>query len=229
MSLSLATKTVGPPDNSYTWYLHSSGVALATGFSVSLGDGTATKLWIDSNGIGFLNAGGYTTSFRCPGATANQTLTFHYAPGEVYPELVAVLAADSVNSTTTAATVAAFSVTLEASALYEFELVLVFKSAATTTSPRFTLNGPTAQTDFVTYEVLGNGATNAQYTAWGTAGTNTVNAPGIATAYACRLRGICKTTSSTPASAVSLDIFSEVGASAITLCIGSYMRFRKLN
>lgn len=224
--LSLASKSVGSPDNSYQWYLHSSGAAIATGLQIALGDGSATGLWIGETTIGVVGAAGKTTIATL--STGTRAVVMADAAGTLWPALDDS-AAETANSTTTAATVANFSVTLEASALYEFELILIFKSAAVATSPRWTLNGPTAQTEFVYYEVTGPGATNTQYTAWGTAGANAVNAPGINTPYAVYIRGVCKTTATTPASAVTLDIFSEVGASAITLLGGSPMRFRKIN
>lgn len=228
MATSLATKSIGSPDNAFAWYLQSGGISLATGFPVALGDGTETKLWIDADGIGFTNSGGFRSSFRCD-TTAHQTITFHptAGTGKVYPDLVAVLAADTSNSTVTPATVGSFSVTLAASSVYEFEAVLVFTSAATTTGPRFTLNGPSAQTDFIAAEVTLPQATGASITAWGAA-TNTTSWPTTG-AHIARIRGVVKTTASTPATAVTLDIFSEVGASAITLKAGSSMRFRKIN
>ena len=231
MATSLASKSVGSPDNSYTWYLQSGGTSLATGFAVALGNCTETPLFLDANGIGFRNAAGFTSSFRCPTATANQTVTIHYTggTGEVFPELHALLAADASNSTVTPATVSGFSVTLAASSLYEFEAIFLVRSALTTTSPRFVLNGPSSETDFVSYEIEGLGASNAQYQAWGSSINNAANAPAADTTYLIRVRGACKTTGSTPTSAVTVQLFSEVGGSAVTLKAGSSMRFRKIN
>lgn len=230
MATSLASKSVGPPDNSFTWYLQSGGVSLATGFAVALGDGTETSLWLDADGVGFRNAGGFTNSFRCDG-TANQTITFHYTAGtgEIFPELVAVLATDQTNSTVTPATVTGFSITLAASSLYEFEMILLVRTVLATTSPRFVLNGPDSETDFITYEVTGIAATNAQYQAFGASISNAVNAPLADTTYAVRIRGMMRTTGTTPASAVTVQLYSEVAASTVSIRSGSVMRFRKLN
>jgi hypothetical protein len=227
--ISLASKSVGPPDNSFQWYLQCGGISLATGFNVGLGSGTETLLWLDANGIGFTNAAGFHTSFRCD-ATAHQTLSFHYTAGtgKVYPELMAVLAADASNSTVTPATVGSFSITLAASSVYEFEGVLVFTSAATGTGARFTVQGPSAQTDWVSYEAFTPASTGTLISAWGTAFSPGA-APVANTPYACPVRGICKTNGNTPAVAVTLDIFSEIGGSAITLKAGSFLKFRKIN
>ena len=142
---------------------------------------------------------------------------------------MATAATDTANSTVTPATISGFSVTLEPSATYEFELLLLVKSANAGVFPRWTLNGPAAQTAFISYCVEAPTATAAVLTAWGTAGTNAVAPPAINTLYPVRVRGICQTTSTTPASAVSLDIFSSTATYAITLCAGSQMRFRKLS
>lgn len=231
MATSLASKSVGPPDNSFTWYLQSGGVSLATGFPVALGDGTETPLWLDSNGVGFRNAAGFVSSFRCPNATANQTIEFHYTAGtgRVYPELVAVLQTDQTNSTTTPVSVPDFAVQLAASSLYEFEVILLVRVSGTTTSPRFTLYGPASQTDFVTYEVDDANATAVTLTAWGVSTGNGQNPPAADTTYAIRIRGMCRTTGSLPTSAVFVAIFSEVASVPVSIRAGSVMRFRKLN
>lgn len=238
---SLTGNTSGPPDNAYTWLFQSGGVSLASGITVGLGDGTETKLYLDSNGVGFKNAGGFVTSLRCTDGTAAQTLDFHYtaSTGKVYPQLIAVLAAGNTNSTTTAAAVSSFSTTLAASGLYEFEMILIFESAATTTSPRFSIEGPSAQTTWVAYEIItppnvatitNPGTSGSQaMSAWGTDFVNVTNMPAASTPAMMRVKGMCLMSGTTPASAVSLEIWSEVAASAITLKAGSMMRFRKLN
>jgi len=228
MGQSLSAKTVGPPDNAFSWYMHSGGGTLATGYTMTLGNGDDTLLWLDSAGIGVKNAGGFVSKLRTA-ATATQIATLTNASGEVFVDLVSRLASDATNSTVTAAAVASFGVNLEASTTYEFELLLILESVLTTTSPRWTLTGPTSETTFVYYEVMGAGATNTQYTAWGTAGANVVNAPANNTPYHVKVRGVVKTTATTPATAVGLSIFSEVAASQITLKAESMMTFRKIS
>ena len=129
----------------------------------------------------------------------------------------------------TPATVASFSLSLEADAWYEFDLLLLVESAATNTSPRFVLNGPAAETTEIHYEVTGIAATNAQYTAWGSSISNAVNAPVANTTYAIRITGVVLTSATTPATDVTLQLSSETASTAVTLKAGSLMRFRKIN
>ena len=227
----------------FTRYLQNAGTSLATGFLVEFGDGTQTGLWLDSNGVGFKN-NGYVTSFRCA-ATAAQTLTFNYtaSKGKVYPELVAVLSTSATNSTVTPAPVtstdAAFKIAKEdlaASSVYEFDMVLLFGTAAITTTPQFAIAGP-AETTLISYEITGPLSTTAisnvgsylaqMFTAWGSF-DGAINMPSITGYYPFRVRGIMKTSSSAPTTDITVSIYSEVAASAITLAAGSFMRFRKL-
>ena len=240
MATALTLKLVGAPDNSFQWYLHSGGVALSTGFPVALGDGTETKLWLDGDGVGFINAGGFNTSFRCS-ATAHQTLTFHYTAGagKVHPELIAVLAANATSTSVTPATVASFSTTLAASTVYEFEMILLMGSAATTVSPRITINGPSSQVDTLWFEITGpptvttlltNGGTRAsqQFTAFGSQFTNATDLPATGTPYAFRVKGILKTTGVAPAVPVTIDLASETAGTQVTLYAASMQRFKPI-
>lgn len=235
--LSLSTYSVGPPDNAFNWYLHSSGQTLSSGFQVAMGDGTGTALWIGSTVIGVIGAGGKSTIGTS--STGTRAVLLADGAGTLWPAMVSV-AAQTANSTTTPATVADFAVTLEASAIYEFEMLLLFKSAAATTSPQFTINGPSSQTEFVWFEVTGppsvatlltTTGTRAvqQFTGWGSAYSNTTVLPAGDTVYGFSVRGVCKTTAVTPAANVTLQIASEVGSSAVTLMAGSTMKFRKIN
>jgi hypothetical protein len=238
---SLASLTIAA---AFARYLQNAGTSLATGFLVEFGDGTQTGLWLDSDGIGFKN-NGYVTSFRCAAAAA-QTLTFNYtaSKGMVYPELVAVLATSATNSTTTPAAVTAtdanFKIAKESlavSSVYEFEMTLLFGTAATTTAPQFTITGP-SETTLVSYMVQSppNVATigsiqtclGQAFTAFGSAFANNNNMPSTTGYFPFRVRGIMKTSSSAATSDISVSITSEVGSSAITLAAGSVMRFRKL-
>ena len=235
--LSLSTKSIGLPDNAYAWYLHSSGNAIAGGLQVALGDGSATGLWLGTYTIGVCGATG--TSVIGTLATTTRAVTLANSSGILFPYLSSTTTADTVNSTVTPATVAGFNVALEASAIYEFDLILVFKSAATTTSPRFTINGPTSQTDYVNFEV--NGAMSIitldtsslsrawqQFVAWGVTFANATDMYAANQPLLFRVRGICRTTSTAPAVPVSIDIYSETAAVAITLVAGSTMLFRRI-
>lgn len=238
---SLASLTVSA---AFARYLQNGGNTLSSGFLVEFGDGAQTGLWLDSNGVGFKN-NGYVTSFRCA-ATADQTLTFNYtaSKGKVFPELVAVLSTSATNSTVTPAPVTSTDVAfkiakedLAVSSVYEFEMILLFGTAAVTTTPQFSIAGP-AETSVLSFEIMGPlnataiqapGTRLAQnFTAWG-AFEGAVNMPSTTGYFPFRVRGIMKTSSSAATTDVTVSIYSEVASSAITLSAGSFMRFRKLN
>ncbi len=230
MATSLSGKSIGNPDNAFIWYLNSGGnatntgaAALASGFQVALGDGAETPLWIDSAGIGVRSSGGFVSKIASA-ATAPRTVTIADSPGTLYPAISATLAADVSNSTVTPATVASFSVALGPSATYDFELLLIFSCAASTTSPRMTVIGP-AEIVYVSYELTTNDGSTATATAFGTTFANSTNPPAANAPYALRIRGVCKTTSTTPVLPVQVQIYSEVAASSITLKAGSCIRF----
>lgn len=238
---SLHDLTIGAPDDAHERLLQFGTATLSSGGVVGLGDGTESKLYLDSNGVAFKNASGFLTHLRCTGATADHNLEFHYTAGtgKHYPELIATLASDATNATVTPAAVSSFEITLAASGLYEFDMLLVMESADAVTSPRLSIEGPTAQTDLVSFEIVsGPNATTVTnpgqcdlqvFDAWGEDFVNANNPPAINTPYLFRVRGICKMTATTPASTVSLEIWSETGGKTITLKAGSFMRFRKLN
>lgn len=235
--LSLATKSVGSPDDAYEWYLHSSGAVLADGFQAALGDGTEVPLYLDDLGIGVKKPGGYVSKLRSL-ASATRIVTLPDAAGTVSLESTSVLAADQ-ETTITGDTASALAVTPMASSTYEIEALLLFKSAATSTSPRFTLTGPSAQTTFVWFEVMGPPTTTnlttdtgtravQQFVAFASSYANATNLPANNVPYGWRVKGMLVTSGTTPASAVGISIASEVNASAVTIMAGSFLRLRKI-
>ena len=230
MATSLAAKSVGAPDNSFNWYLHTGGIALATGFAVATGNGTETALWLDSAGIGVRNPGGFVSKISTlAGSTRNVELA--NASGKLFPALTATLAAEASNSTTTPAAVSGFEVPLEASGQYEFELVLLVKSSVAATAPRFAIQGPTAQTTWVSYyaDNASGYASAFAAEAWGTAYSNTATGPTANTPYFIIIRGACKMAASAPAVPVSLQLYAEAAAATVYLMAGSTMKFHKTN
>jgi hypothetical protein len=235
MATSLSGKSIGAPDNGFTWYLQTGGVSLATGFPVATGNGTETPLWLDADGIGVRSSGGFVSKIKSL-ATATRACELADAAGVIQPAQQARLAADAVNSTTTPATVADLALTLEASSLYEIEGVLLAKSAATATGVQLRLTGPAAQTDFVAYEVGHNttatlGTGNFRRQLLNAFDTNLANAdaPTANTVFPIYIRGFLKTTGTTPASGLGLQFNSEVGASAVTLAAGSFLRIKRIS
>lgn len=226
------------PSVFYPQLLHIGTGVFSSGFAVRLGDGTETNLLLSDQGIGFRNSAGYNCNLRC-GATADIDLEFHPGSGKIYPVSMAVLASDFTNGTTTAATVTDFELAVVANALYELEMFLAIVPSTAATQPRFSLEGPTSQTDWVMWTAQGppsvNTVTNGAAepckvaTAWG---TEFDNATGVGTggvAYPYRATGMFKTTGSTPAVPVSVKARCGAGSTSITIKAGSVLKLRRVN
>jgi hypothetical protein len=216
-----------PVQTGFAYYLQTGGGTLATGYTVGHGDGTETKLWLDSAGIGVKSAGGYVSKIASL-ATAIRSTSLADADGTLFPAITAKLAADFPTTSTTAVDVTSFSLALATSSVYEFEAMLLVKSSLSTVSPRFALLGPSAQTSWIYYEAVGANVTAGQATAFGTAWNNAANTPGNDVPFYIALRGACKTSASIPATLVSLQLWAEA-AGTVTLLAGSTLKFRKVN
>jgi len=225
---SLSSITIGSPDDGFERLLQFGTQTLSSGGVLGLGDGTESLLWLDNAGIGVLNGSGFKSKIRTA-ATVDRLATLADGDGTLFPAIEATLASDSTESAGTPTAVGAFSVSLEASAVYEFELLLIVESAGASTSPNWIVTGPTSETSFVYYECAGQYVTAACFTAWGTTGTNAANPPAANAPYLVRVRGVVKTTGTTPATAVGISLFTETASTAVTLKAGSKMLFRKIN
>jgi hypothetical protein len=235
--MNLAGKKWGGADQAYKTLITKPAITstIGSGYQLQDGEGTSIPLYISSDGLGFVNGGGFISSITTS-ATSNRTLTFSDASGRVSPELYALLAADATNSTITPSAVSSFGVTLEASAIYEFEIILRCQTAAATTGLQFQVTGPTSQVEWVVYEAefmtaatLSPSITSRQSL---TALATTIAATGgtaASTDYLTKVKGILKTTASTPASDIGITFQSEVAASQVTIKSGSLIRFRKIN
>jgi hypothetical protein len=212
MATSLSGKSIGAPDNAFAWYLQSGGGTLAAGFPVALGNGTETPLWIDENGIGEVAPTGFIRRIT-----------------------EKVLATDVSNSTVTAAAVSALEIALVASAVYDFEALLLCKSAATTTGVQVRVTGPSAQTDFVCYDMtqvitntlLTTNTRRQYFTAFDQNMAN-LDAPAATSLFPVFVRGVIKTTASAPATPLGISFQSEVAASAVTIAAGSILRIKRI-
>lgn len=231
MGLSLETKTLGGGDAAFEWLLHSSGSSLAGGLRVSLGGGGDTPLGLSADGVRIFAGGGYHHELRSL-AGSNRIVELADAAGRVFPATLIRLTADATNDQTSDSEVAGFSFTPEVSSLYEFEGVLLFTSAATTTGAQFKLLGP-AEVSLVAWQallVISSGfaaAYGVQANGWGVEFAAT-SAPAAATVFAVPVRGVFRTTATTPSSTVRLSINSEVGGSEIALKADSWILFRKV-
>jgi hypothetical protein len=235
--MNLASKTWGGADQAYKTLLTKPAITstIGSGYQLQDGEGTSLPLYFGPEGVGFVNGGGFISSVSTL-ATSNRTLTFSDASGRISPELYALLAADVTNSTTTPSAVGSFGVTLEASAQYEFDIVIRAQSAATTTGLQFQLTGPSSQTDWIVYDIeymsgITLASNNIVRQTLNTFATNitATAAPAANTDFMIRIRGMMKTNSTTPAADIGISFQSEIGASQVTIKSGSSIRFRKIN
>lgn len=229
MGLSLSAKTPGSPDNSFAWLLHNSGTALATGFTVSLGDGTDTLLYLSGTEVGIKGAGGRHALVSA--ATATRTWSLSNTSGTIVPDNLVLATADTSNSTTSDIDAVGLSFTPDASGIYEFEAWIICRSAAAATGVQVTVTGP-GQVSFPAW--ISRGPTNVdslEVIKYGTASNPAftgLNMPVLNQDYIVHIKGTFKVTG-TPSSAVKVVFKSEVAASSVTIKADSYFRARKLN
>lgn len=235
--MDLGSKTWGGTDQAYKTLITKPETTstIGSGYQLQDGEGTALPIYVGPDGFGAVNGSGFRTIIATT-ATSNRTVTFPDSSGTVRLDNYAILAADVTNSTTTGSAISSFGATLEVSSLYEFEIVLRVRSAATTTGYQFQITGPTGEISYVVYEVgYMVGATltlsNVYRQTLTALATNiaATSAPVAATDYLVQVKGILKTTASTPSGPIGITFQSEVAASQVTTREGSYIRFRKIN
>lgn len=235
--MNLASKTWGGTDQAYKTLITKPAITstIGSGYQLQDGEGTALPIYLGSDGFGVINGSGFRSSITTS-ATSNRTLTFSDASGRVSPELYAVLSSDATNSTTSPSAISSFGVTLEVSAIYEFEIVLRCQSAATATGIRTQITGPSSQVDWTIYDfevALGNSLTTPSINRESITTLATVSSPATSpvanTDFLVRYRGLLKTTGVTPASDIGVSFHSETGSSQVTVKSGSFIRFRKIN
>lgn len=218
------------PQNTLTWLLQFGGQTYgATPFRVGFGDGTESLLSLSNTGVGVVNGSGFLHEFRSL-ATANRIVNLFDAAGTLYPETLLITTADFTNSTVTATAVTGLSFTPSASSTYEFEGVILVSSAATTTGPQIKITGP-SETSWVAYSMhmpnnLGTNEVVQYGTAWGTVFAS-IQLPAANTLYPVLVRGVFRTTSSAPSSAVQVWLQSEVAASNTTVGSDSFLVVKK--
>jgi hypothetical protein len=231
MGQNLATKTPGAPDNTFAWYLQTSGGTLASGFRVADGLGNDTPLWLKTGEVGVVNAGGFRTVTQTA-ATQTRTVTWADASGTVEPALLSVLAADATSTSVTLADTG-LSLAVEADGVYEIDAILMVTSAATTTGVVLGLSGPA--TTWVGFEMshataTGPAVDNVRTVLFATLGSSMANvdAPAANTTFPVRIRGMLKVSGTTPASNVRIRLATEVAASSVAIKAGSYLRLRRM-
>ncbi len=224
------TLTGVSPASTRQQLLHIGTGSLAANSPVRLGDGSATKLSLHTGGIG---VDGIKLS-RAAGS-AEREVVFPDHAGTVGLHIEAVKTSDQTNDTVTAAAITALSATLAASSIYEFEAILLCKSAATTTGVQLRVMGPTSETEFVCYDItqlttntLVTTNTRRQYFIAFDTNMANLDAPAANSLFPVFIKGILKTTGSTPAVPLSFQFNSEVASSLVTIAAGSLLRVRKI-
>lgn len=235
--MNLAGKTWGGTDQAYKALITkpTATSSVASGYALQDGEGTNIGLYVGPNGVGPLNGGGFSSPIGTL-ATANRTVYVSDASGRLSAELIAVLGADVTNDTTSPSAVSSFGVTLEASAIYEFQITLRVRSASATTGVRTQVTGPTGQLDWACYEcefmtgtALATPAINRETLTSLATVTQAGAVPASNTDCLIHYRGLLKTTSSTPASDIGISFQSETPSTTVTIRSGSLIRFRKIN
>jgi len=215
MGLSLENKTPGGSDQSFKWLLHTGGTTLATGFQVSLGDGTDTPLYLATGVIGVKNAGGYLTTLSSS-TTSNTSRDL----AKVKEETIISLATATTNSTVTAVAVTGASFQPEANSSYAVKMVLFAKSLSTAVGVRLTVAG--SGTGLTLVEVGGSALLSGLPASY-----SPTSAPVANQYFAIVLEGILITGSSV-STPITLSVFSEVAASQVEIGAGSLLMFKKL-
>lgn len=165
--------------------------------------------------------GGTSTFLRADGAYA--------APGGGSdPWIYVILASDFTTTSATAVDVTGLAFTPAASTKYEFEAVLMTRTATTTVGPRPGLAWPTGMTDGVarikqtssaTAELTTNGNINAALLcAVGGLPTNTLS-------YPANIKGIV-IAGGTPSGTVKVQLASETAGTTVTIKAGSFLKYR---
>jgi len=149
------------------------------------------------------------------------------------PAATVRLTADRVNDTTSFADATGLSFAVAANKDYFFDALVLFKTVATTTGLALSMNGPASPTSFSLMGQLPNSATD--YTvvkhfyvrAYDTPTDVGVGAVGADLVNCTSLKGILRNGAN--AGTLTVRFKSEVAGSAITICIGSILRWQQLN
>jgi len=218
----------GGADEGFKMLIHKPSVAstLAAGYALEEGDGTELPIWFNADGFGPRNAGGFKSILKSL-ATADRNVSLADSAGTLFPALTSTLAAPAINSTVTMidSGLVIPQANLEANAIYEIDVRLIFRSAAASTGAYFELTGPTTETDWIDLEISYQGFAGAINLAWGALHGNTA---GNTDNFLAGYKGYFKTTSTAPTSPIKLRFRSEAGGSAVTLLFG-FIRLSRLN
>lgn len=140
------------------------------------------------------------------------------------------LGSDFVTSNATAVDVTGLAFTPAANTQYEFEAVLLLRTATTTVGPRPGLAWPTGGTDGVADIVMPTSAT-AQVLVFGNINAALLAAvgglPNTTQSYPSRIRGTFLAGAS-PSGTVKIQLASETGGTNVTAKTGSFLKYRAI-
>jgi hypothetical protein len=158
------------------------------------------------------------------------TVTVAASGGGSDPWTYIKLGSDFVTSSTTAVNITGLAFTPVANTQYEFEAVLLLRTATTTVGPRPGLAWPTGGTDGVgmidtpssaTARLLTNGNINAALLA------AVGGLPNTTQSWPARVSGTFMAGAS-PSGTVKLQLASETGGTNVTAKAGSYLKYRTI-
>jgi hypothetical protein len=207
-----------------------------TGGNLTVGTGDANHLFLATNGVtrftvnstGDLgSSGGKITGLPTPTLPAD-AVPKDYVDGRT---AFSMLTADASESAGTLANLTGLSFAIEASAVYEFEFVLVDETAAATTAIWYALAGPSTGLPSATYTQtwIDSNTLPVSLSAYpGSGFNNTVTQP-TGHASGRSITRICGVVvNGTAAGTVQAQFRTEVAGSAATVRRGSFVRYRKI-
>ena len=172
------------------------------------------------------------TSAKSDGADTTLVRPSDWNADHIENEKLVRVTADVSNSTTTFADITGLSFSVDANKDYIFEAWLIFQTAATTTGIAIAGNGPASPTAFVLHAAIpvgitlyasdSNLASRAYDTGTPSTGIDVANANTLAHVVGILRNGV-------NAGTFALRFKSEVAASAVTIKIGSVLRYRQTN
>lgn len=129
------------------------GEPLAAGFRVEMGDGTATPLGLSGDGVRIYSAANHPTEMRSH-ASALRVVDLPDAGGMLRPWREMRIPSLVTNATTTPVAVGGLSIPMAemTAGLYEVDIRLIARSAATNVGVRPSITGPAADLDWLAME-----------------------------------------------------------------------------
>lgn len=189
-----------------------------------------------ANGYASLGAGGLVPPSQLGTGTADSTTflrgdgTYASPSGGSDPWTYVVLGSDFTTSSATAVDVTGLSFTPSASQRYEFEAILMVRTATATVGPRPGVKWPTGMTDGVadiqctssaSANVLQNGNVNASVL--GPVG----GLPNTTQSFPARIRGLLIAGGS-PGSTLQIQLASETAGTNVIIKAGSVLKYRTI-